>query len=97
MWEVILDSLIDTLKIVPILLLVYLLVEFLTHHKEEPFAFLTKKKKVWSDLIWQMPMLKGKFIHPAPLPCSRRLPHNVRFYGLDKADGRKIWFCNSCL
>lgn len=51
MWEVILDSLIDALKIVPILLLVYLLVEFLTHHKEEPFAFLTKKKKVWGPLV----------------------------------------------
>lgn len=51
MWDVILDALIDTLKIIPILLLVYLLVEFLTHHKEEPFAFLTKKKKAWGPFI----------------------------------------------
>ena len=51
MWEVILDALLDTLKIVPILLLVYLLVEFLTHHKDEPFAFLTKKKKLWGPAI----------------------------------------------
>ncbi|MBO4413006.1 MAG: arsenic efflux protein [Clostridia bacterium] len=51
MLDVILDAVIDTLKIIPILLLVYLLVEFLTHHKEEPFAFLTKKKKFWGPTI----------------------------------------------
>ena len=51
MWDVILDAVIDTLKIIPILLLVYLLVEFLTHHKEEPFAFLTKKKKYWGPMV----------------------------------------------
>lgn len=45
MWDVILDSLLDTLKIVPVLLLVYLLISYITHHKEEPYSFLTKKSK----------------------------------------------------
>ena len=51
MLDVILDALIDTLKVVPILLLVYLLIEYLTHHKEQPFSFISKKGKRFGALI----------------------------------------------
>ena len=51
MLDVILDALIDTLKVVPILMLVYLLVEYLTHHKEQPFSFISKKGKRFGALI----------------------------------------------
>lgn len=45
MLDVLLEALLDTLKIVPVLLLVYLLISYLTHKKEEPYKFLTKKSK----------------------------------------------------
>lgn len=51
MLDVILDALLDTLKVVPILLFVYLLIAFLTHHKEEPFSFITGKKKWFGPLF----------------------------------------------
>ena len=51
MLDVILDAVIDTLKIIPVLLLVYLLIEFLTHHKEEPFSFIHRKGKKFGALI----------------------------------------------
>lgn len=51
MLDVILDAVLDTLKIIPVLLLVYLLIEFLTHHKEEPFTFISKKGKRFGALI----------------------------------------------
>lgn len=51
MLDVILEALIDTLKIVPVLLLVYLLISYLTHHKEEPYKFLTKKSKRYGPLL----------------------------------------------
>lgn len=51
MWDVILDAIIDTAKIIPILLLVYLLISYLTHHKEEPYKFLTKKGKKFGPLL----------------------------------------------
>ncbi len=51
MWDVILDALIDTAKIIPVLLLVYLLISYITHHKEEPYKFLTKKGKRFGPLL----------------------------------------------
>ena len=51
MLDVILDALVDTLKVVPILLLVYLLIEYLTHHKEQPFSFVNKHGKRYGALI----------------------------------------------
>lgn len=51
MWETILDALLDTLKIVPALLLFYLLISYITHHKEEPYKFLTKKSKWFGPLF----------------------------------------------
>lgn len=51
MLDVILDALLDTLKVVPILLFVYLLIAFITHHKEEPFSFITGKKKWFGSLF----------------------------------------------
>lgn len=51
MLDVVLDALLDTLKVVPILLFVYLLIAFITHHKEEPFSFITGKKKWFGPLF----------------------------------------------
>ena len=51
MLDVILDALLDTLKVVPILLFVYLLIAFITHHKAEPFSFITGKKKWFGPLF----------------------------------------------
>lgn len=51
MLDVILDALLDTIKIVPILLFVYLLIAFITHHREEPFSFITGKKKWFGPLF----------------------------------------------
>lgn len=51
MWETILDAIIDTLKIVPALMLFYLLISYITHHKEEPYKFLTKKSKWFGPLF----------------------------------------------
>lgn len=51
MWEVLLEALLDTLKIVPALMLVYLLISYITHKKEEPYKFLTKKSKWFGPLF----------------------------------------------
>ena len=51
MLDVLLEALLDTLKIVPVLLLVYLLISYLTHKKEEPYKFLTKKGKWFGPLF----------------------------------------------
>lgn len=51
MWSAILDAVLDTLKIVPALMLFYLLISYLTHHKEEPYKFLTKKSKWFGPLF----------------------------------------------
>lgn len=51
MWETILDALLDTLKIVPALMLFYLLISYITHHKEQPYKFLTKKSKWFGPLF----------------------------------------------
>ncbi|MEG1499705.1 MAG: putative manganese transporter, partial [Clostridia bacterium] len=45
MWEVLLDAVIDTLKVLPILLLVYLLIEFLSHMKNDRFLKIIQKSK----------------------------------------------------
>ena len=51
MWHEVLHALLETLKMVPILFLVYLLISYLTHHKEEPYKFLTKKSKRFGPLF----------------------------------------------
>ena len=51
MLDVVLESLLDTLKLLPVLLLVYILISYLTHHKEEPYKYLTKKGKKFGPLI----------------------------------------------
>ena len=51
MLDIILDALLDTIKIVPILLFVYLFIAFLTHHKDEPFTLITGKKKWFGPLF----------------------------------------------
>ena len=51
MLDVILEAFLDTLKIVPALLLVYLLISYLTHKKEEPYKFLTKRSKWFGPLF----------------------------------------------
>ena len=51
MLHVILHTFIDTLKMIPVLLLVYLLISYLTHHKEEPYKFLIKKSKSFGPLF----------------------------------------------
>ena len=46
MWEVILDAFLDTLKVMPILYLVYLLVSYLGHNNNNKYAkFMSKTKK----------------------------------------------------
>lgn len=51
MLDVILEALLDTLKVIPVLLLVYLLIEFLTHHKKQPFDFITGKGKKFAPFF----------------------------------------------
>lgn len=51
MWEVLLDSLLDTLKVVPILYLVYLLVSYLGHNTNNKYAKLMNKTKHFGPLI----------------------------------------------
>ena len=51
MLDVILEAILDTLKVIPVLLLVYILIEFLTHHKKEPFSFITGKGKKFGPLF----------------------------------------------
>ena len=51
MWEIILDCIIDTLKVVPILYLVYLLVSYLGHNTNNKYAKLMSKTKHFGPLI----------------------------------------------
>ena len=44
-WDALLDAGLDCLKILPILYLVYLLVEYLSHKKEEKFVNLLSSKR----------------------------------------------------
>ena len=53
-WEVILDSLIDTLKVVPILYLVYLLVSYLGHNGNNKYTRLMSKTKKFGPVIGGM-------------------------------------------
>ncbi len=50
-WDALLDAGLDCLKILPILYLVYLLVEYLSHKKEEKFVNLLSSKNKFSVLI----------------------------------------------
>lgn len=51
MWEVLLDSLLDTLKVMPILYLVYLLVSYLGHNNNNKYAKIMNKTKKYGPLI----------------------------------------------
>ena len=51
MWEVLLDSLLDTLKVVPILYLVYLLVCYVGHNSNNKYAKLMNKTKRYGPMI----------------------------------------------
>ena len=51
MWEIILDCIIDTLKVVPILYLVYLLVSYLGHNTNNKYAKIMSKTKHFGPLI----------------------------------------------
>ena len=44
-WEALIEAVIDSLKVLPILFLVYLLIEYLTHKKQEKFLNFVKKDK----------------------------------------------------
>ena len=51
MWEVILDALLDTLKVMPVLYLVYLLVSYLGHNNNNKYAKFMSKTKKFGPLI----------------------------------------------
>ena len=51
MWNVLLDSFLDTLKILPILYLVYLLVSYLGHNNNNKYAKLMNKARNFGPLI----------------------------------------------
>ena len=51
MWEVILDALLDTLKVMPILYLVYLLVSYLGHNNNNKYAKFMSKTKKFGPLV----------------------------------------------
>lgn len=51
MLEALLDALIDTAKIVPILLLVYIFIAYITHRTNKPFDFIIKKGKYYGPLL----------------------------------------------
>ena len=51
MWDVILDSLLDTLKIVPILYLVYLLVSYLGHNTNNKYTKIMQNTRKFGPLI----------------------------------------------
>jgi uncharacterized membrane protein len=51
MLEALLDALIDTAKIVPVLLLVYILIAYITHRTKKPFDFIIKKGKYYGPLL----------------------------------------------
>lgn len=53
-WEVILDSLLDTLKVLPILYLVYLLVSYLGHNGNNKYAKLMNRTKKFGPVIGGM-------------------------------------------
>lgn len=59
MWEVYLDAMLDCLKLLPILFLVYLFVDFFVHKKEKQFVnFLIKNRKkgpLYGTLIGALP------------------------------------------
>lgn len=51
MWDIILDALLDTLKVLPILYLVYLLVSYLGHNNNHKYARIMNKTKRLGPLI----------------------------------------------
>lgn len=51
MWEVLLDSLLDTLKVVPVLYLVYLLVCYVGHNTNNKYVKLMNKTKHYGPMI----------------------------------------------
>ena len=51
MWEVLLDSFLDTLKVLPILYLVYLLVSYLGHNTNNKYARFMSKTKKFGPLV----------------------------------------------
>ena len=53
-WEVLLDSLLDTLKVLPILYLVYLLVSYLGHNGNNKYAKLMNRTKKFGPIIGGM-------------------------------------------
>ena len=53
-WEVLLDSLLDTLKVLPILYLVYLLVSYLGHNGNNKYAKLMNRTKRFGPIIGGM-------------------------------------------
>lgn len=59
MWEAVLEALIDSLKMAPILLLVYLLMEFLEHKKKVNFENVLVKSKstgpLWGAALGSLP------------------------------------------
>ena len=51
MWEVILDAFLDTLKVIPVLYLVYLLVSYLGHNNNNKYAKFMSKTKKFGPLV----------------------------------------------
>lgn len=51
MWDILLDTILDTLKIVPILYLVYLLVSYLGHNTNNKYTKIMQKTKTFGPLI----------------------------------------------
>jgi hypothetical protein len=51
MLDDLLDALIDTAKIIPVLLLVYILIAYLTHRTKKPYKLLTQKGKYYGPLL----------------------------------------------
>lgn len=51
MWGVFLDALVDTAKIVPVLLLIYILISYFTHKTNKPFNLMIKKGKYYGPLL----------------------------------------------
>ena len=50
-WEVILDSLLDTIKVLPILYLVYLLISYLGHNGNNKYARLMNRTKKFGPVV----------------------------------------------
>lgn len=59
MFDVLIDALVDSLKIFPVLFLVYLLIEYLLHKKQKNFyEFVAKSKKIqplWASFLGAVP------------------------------------------